>query len=785
MPFRSQAQQRFAFGTGQPWAKRWGDQTDFSHLPKRVRRRKMRIKAVSADTTTGGVAAPAKPAAKPAAGGPGELIAPGIRRIRGNLCNVHGRYGPCDAALSKKPKGGKGKKPKAPKVAKPKAPKAPKGKDPAAVARQQQRDQEHAQDRAARQQRQAQADATRQQREQALAKRDQERTQRQQQIAARRAKPAAAPKTPATPKPAAPPARAGGTSGGGGKGGSSGGGSYTAPKPKPAPPAQQAPAKQQPAVTTPELADAARKLSAGQTLTPEETDGLVRNGLARIDKKTGAIVLTVQGQRATRQTAKQARRERFKAMQSLKAGSPGDYLVVEDRTKPSTWHLQVRTNGKPDHRLMGAAWAALHGGYRGNKYSGPNAGAALSKLRALYASEGIPLPSEKEATFQVYKDASGVDRWLLVSSTAYRDRDREIVSTKALEGAVALADASGVRGPLRFWHVPGVDLGDCDFQATAQDGRFLIESGTFRSPALAAAVKAHADRYQVSIGFTHPANEPDAEGVFSHIAIFERSLVPRGRAANPFTEVAVKESRMLTTEKETELKALLGGDTSLLQGLLGQVAETDKAAQDGGIAFKDDDAPPSWAQALIARFDTIEASFKALTDLADAPASETEKAAPPMDMGGADQETPEETTAEGGVEEPGEENMLTDAEISAIATQTAQVLLDALMPHLGIGQKMDEVKGLLGSMAGSYAKKDAELAEVKESLETVKAHVADLSGSAPRILAGGYRASQSTATITTDESKLKEAQPTSDPVSQSFGAFMSDLGFGPPAQPGV
>jgi hypothetical protein len=30
----------------------------------------------------------------------GERIAPGVTRIRGNLCNVHGRYGPCDAALS-------------------------------------------------------------------------------------------------------------------------------------------------------------------------------------------------------------------------------------------------------------------------------------------------------------------------------------------------------------------------------------------------------------------------------------------------------------------------------------------------------------------------------------------------------------------------------------------------------------------------------------------------------------------------------------------------------------
>jgi hypothetical protein len=40
----------------------------------------------------------------------GESLGPGITRIRGNLCNVHGRYGPCDAAQSgKKPP--KGRKP--------------------------------------------------------------------------------------------------------------------------------------------------------------------------------------------------------------------------------------------------------------------------------------------------------------------------------------------------------------------------------------------------------------------------------------------------------------------------------------------------------------------------------------------------------------------------------------------------------------------------------------------------------------------------------------------------
>jgi hypothetical protein len=58
-------------------------------------------------------------------------------------------------------------------------------------------------------------------------------------------------------------------------------------------------------------------------------------------------------------------------------------------------HLPVsNSSGEPDHRLMGAAFAALHGGYRGNKYAGPNKAAAIAKLKAMYDSEKMAMPSE-------------------------------------------------------------------------------------------------------------------------------------------------------------------------------------------------------------------------------------------------------------------------------------------------------------------------------------------------------------------------------------------------------
>jgi hypothetical protein len=411
--------------------------------------------------------------------------------------------------------------------------------------------------------------------------------------------------------------------------------------------------------------------------------------------------------------------------------SPGDYLVVEDPQKPSTWHLQVKRNGTPDHRLMGAAWAALHGGYRGNTYQGPGKTEALAKLKRLYAAEKMPLPAEK--SFVIFKDAAGHDRWLAISSTAYRDRDGEIVSRKALQQAVSAGDTTGVRGPLRFWHVPGLDIGDCDYQATAQDGRFLIESGTFRSPALAQAVKANGDGYQVSIGFLHPETQPDPAGVFHDIAIFERSIVPPGRAANPFTQIRTKEQRMLSTEKLTALKALLG-ETPELTALLSEVQATDKEAQERGTAYKE--APPEEIT-----LNGVVYTVKATPPPAGAEAEQKAPMAPASAIEAGDTEITDALDEE---EPDGDEGpLLTDAELDAIADR----VLQKLMPALDLEKKMrgyvDEMKT---AFTGGMAQKDAAAAQQAAQLATLQAAQVATDAQLKELIsdqpAGGYRASQ-------------------------------------------
>lgn len=192
---------------------------------------------------------------------------------------------------------------------------------------------------------------------------------------------------------------------------------------------------------------------------------------------------------------------------------------------------------------------------------------------------------------QVFKQADGRDRWLIISSSAFRDRDRETVSTKALEADVARADADRDYGPLRWWHVKGLDIGDCDFNA--MHGRLLVESGTFRDPAFAEMVKQHAGKLGVSIGFLHAETEPDADGVFHHIWRKERSLLPRGKESNLLTFVSVvsKESTM-TNEKVDTLKALVG-DPAVVDGLIAGATEVEKAAEAAGLAFKETGEAPA------------------------------------------------------------------------------------------------------------------------------------------------------------------------------------------------
>jgi len=362
---------------------------------------------------------------------------------------------------------------------------------------------------------------------------------------------------------------------------------------------------------------------------------------------------------------------------------------------------------------------------------------AAKQMRALYANEKKATKEffldEASTTLRgeiaVFKQADDTWRWIAYSSNAFLDGDREIVSEKALQEDCDLADKTKVYGPLRWWHVGGADLGDCDFNA--MHGRILIESGTFRYPAIAERVKEQAPNLQISIGFNHPLTEPDRDGVFHHIKRFERSLLPRGRASNPLTALPIvnKGGNQMLQEKLKALGALLGGNDELVNLVLAQAEKTEKEALAAGTTFKENEKP-------------VEAPPTSETPV------EKEDKAPPA------------------AEKPAEpENAMGDMTPEAFTGMLATMLQKAMAPLAADVAMLKEAQ----------SKKDDTEASIKTAVESqaknIKAigdKVKELEGEQPRAVQSGYRASQDPGTVVKETSTVKGMKPEIDPTFVAF-----------------
>lgn len=370
------------------------------------------------------------------------------------------------------------------------------------------------------------------------------------------------------------------------------------------------------------------------------------------------------------------------------------------------------------------------------------------------------LAAEKSAPLTVFKQADGSYRWVLISSNAFEDRDREIVSHKALATDVARADADGDYGPLLYWHMDGrpdqsgvptprIELGGCDFNA--MHGRMLVESGTFHHAPVAQAVKEGAAELGVSIGFNHPESEPDADGVFHSIRRFERSLLPRQFASNPLTAVPIveKENKM-DADKLKAFAMLLKGDDKLVSAVLGYGATAEKGADARGVRHKQaGDAPPvaELSACVKAKMEagSTEAEARKLCAEESAPVAEekTDKSAGEVFMGDM---TPAQFNAHlmTAFKSFGEELR---AEVKA---QLAEQSTTKAAADQATAETLKEYSAKLDLVAGSAA----------AALEGV----AELKGELPRALGErlkGWQASKDGEQPTAEQKK--EAMPSADP----------------------
>jgi cation transport regulator ChaB len=191
---------------------------------------------------------------------------------------------------------------------------------------------------------------------------------------------------------------------------------------------------------------------------------------------------------------------------------------------------------------------------------------------------------------KAFDQADGRTRWIAVSSGGFEDRDGEIVSTAFLEEAVKAADADGERGTLDVWHIPGSDIGTCDWQAVWRG--FLVESGLFDDTpagrAAAARVKEAGDEYGMSIQFVFAQRTPD--GVYLPPGrIVRRSVLPRDAAAFPWSGITLKEwgeaMKDIDERKRAELARLVGEEEAAR--ILEAVGASAERLKQAGVRFKE------------------------------------------------------------------------------------------------------------------------------------------------------------------------------------------------------
>lgn len=329
----------------------------------------------------------------------------------------------------------------------------------------------------------------------------------------------------------------------------------------------------------------------------------------------------------------------------------------------------------------------------------------------------------------VMKQSNGKARWILVSTNAYEDRDGEYVSLKAQKRDVKYLNETKEFGPLRLWHLgypdadkkeagPGVDIGDCDY--SQMFGKFRIESGTFRNERVAVAIKDRADKWATSLGFFHPVDEPDRNGIYHEMHTFERSLLPRTKASNLLTPLAaiIKEFSMTTKEEKVKQLADLLGDDKLAGEVLGQVETMEKEAQKRGLTFKQQGDP------------------------AVAEKTSAKKVGVPQDD-----------------KEPDEDDL-------GDMDEATQKSYKAMLPHIVKAihnlTKKDNIEGA-SKKERKAAKKERKAVDAR--LDQITQALAELKGELPRGLAkGGFQPSQSGENLINlmGASALKEASP--DPV---------------------
>lgn len=180
------------------------------------------------------------------------------------------------------------------------------------------------------------------------------------------------------------------------------------------------------------------------------------------------------------------------------------------------------------------------------------------------------------------------DKWFAWWSNSFEDHDGEFFAEKAIDEYVRRVDVGAVPMPeLWLWHTPGTKHGRAEW--VGRIGHFAVAAGSFDDTPAGKAARAHYAKaggdYGMSHGFTYDPGQK-SDGVYQQFNTFELSVLPREKAANPYTAFEEVYDMELTDEKRAFLARVLGSDELAAQ-LITATEDKSRAMEALDVRYKD------------------------------------------------------------------------------------------------------------------------------------------------------------------------------------------------------
>ena len=187
--------------------------------------------------------------------------------------------------------------------------------------------------------------------------------------------------------------------------------------------------------------------------------------------------------------------------------------------------------------------------------------------------------------FYTIKGTDGKDYWASLSSGSFQDREKEIISNKAIDYGVEHGDKTGQRGELRIYHYPNSRVGECTFQMRV--GNFLVEAGTWDETPRAQKAKEWVGENDtgVSEGFFYNPKKFKNKVYEDEVIFFERSILKKEHASFPWSSIENITRRIKEMSHKKDLIEMIGEEEA--KAILDGAEEQTKALEAMGVAFKE------------------------------------------------------------------------------------------------------------------------------------------------------------------------------------------------------